>query len=242
MTVAPEVVSLGTAAHIGMRVRGIVDDLIADLPAPKQYSAEAQRGVIARYSSVLEGNFIYWMTGAYLAAKSEEARSIILGNLLEEVRDGHPGMLRRFAIAANAVPNDVHALAVWPHLSKVQAFIGRLSPLPTITMMAFFEDFIQKFMPHLSELATLQGSVEQQYTDVHRNCDGLHSIELFRALGAELPLASNSDKQSANLFEGIYLLRALIHAIVPVVHNARRSKPDSRQRQHSSFVPIHQSR
>jgi hypothetical protein len=242
MMVAPEVVSLGTAAHIGIRVRGIVDDLIADLPAPGQYSPESQRGVIARYSSVLEGNFIYWMTGAYLAAKSEEARAIILGNLLEEVRDGHPGMLRRFAIAANAVPNDGHALAVWPALSKVQVFIGRLSALPIITMMAFFEDFIQKFMPYLAELATLQGSVEQQYTNVHRNCDGLHSIELFRALGAELPLASNSDKQSVNLFEGIYLLRALIYAIVPVgqIRDAANQAPGKRK--HSSFVTIHQSR
>jgi Na+-transporting methylmalonyl-CoA/oxaloacetate decarboxylase beta subunit len=35
--------------------------------------------------------------------------------------------------------------------------------VPIITVMAFLEDLIQKFMPDLSELATLQGLPEQQY-------------------------------------------------------------------------------
>src|SRR5271154_4658798 len=82
----------------------IAEDLLASLPPTGQLSADERRGIIARYSSVLEGNFIYWMTGAFLAARSEEARSIIRGNLLEEVRDSHPLMLRKFAMAAHAAP------------------------------------------------------------------------------------------------------------------------------------------
>jgi len=61
-------------------------------------------GIIARYSAVLEGNFIYWMTAASIAAKAEEVRPILAENLFEEVRDSHPAMLRRFAIAAQAFP------------------------------------------------------------------------------------------------------------------------------------------
>src|SRR5258708_6149642 len=84
----------------------VIHDILISLPRADQLSADERRGLIARYTAVLEGNFVYWMTGAYLSVASPEARSIILGNLREEVRDCHPAMLRRFAIAANAVPTD----------------------------------------------------------------------------------------------------------------------------------------
>src|ERR1700678_16336 len=77
-----------------------IDDLIAALPDPQQLSPEERRGIIARYSTVLEGNFIYWMTATLIAVKTEEARPILLDNLHEEVRDAHPTMMRKFTIAA----------------------------------------------------------------------------------------------------------------------------------------------
>ncbi len=194
----------------------VAQDLLASLPAPDLLSSEERRGIIARYSAVLEGNFIYWMTGAYLAAKSDQSRSIILDNLREEVRDCHPGMLRKFALAAQSVPNDADAFAVYPQLSEVRLFIGRLSAVPLIAMMTFFEDFIQQFMAYLADLARRQGSVEQEYTDVHGICDITHTEELFRALEAEMDLASDSREPAEYLFEGVYLLRALIQVIVAV--------------------------
>src|SRR5437016_549610 len=189
----------------------IVDDLLASLPRAEQLSADERRGIIARYAAVLEGNFIYWMTGAYLSVGSEEARSLILENLREEVRDCHPGMLRKFAMAAHAVPKDSDALAVYLNLSNVRLFIGRLSPIPILAMMTFFEGFIQRFMPYLAELAQRQGSVEQEYTDVHGVCDVAHTQELLRALEAEMML---SYAPVENLFEGVELLQTLIRNIV----------------------------
>jgi hypothetical protein len=162
----------------------VSDDLLTSLPPPEKLSDEGRRGMIARYSAVLEGNFIYWMTGAYLAVKSEQARSTIRGNLLEEVHDCHPGMLRKFYTAADAVPTDADALAIAPYLASVRLFIGKLSPAPIVATMAFFEDFIQRFMPYLAQLAQMQGSDEQEYTDVHSTCDFTHSQELFQALQA----------------------------------------------------------
>jgi len=196
--------------HIGR----VVDDLLASLPRTEELSADERRGIIARYTAVLEGNFIYWMTGAYLSVRSEVARSIILENLHEEVRDCHPGMLRKFAMAAHAVPKDTDALAVYRSLSNVRLFIGRLSPVPIVVMMAFFEGLIQRFMPYFAELAQRQGSVEQEYTDVHGVCDVAHTQELFRALEAEMALAHDSRKLVKSLFEGVELLRTLIQDIV----------------------------
>src|SRR5437868_9871168 len=134
---------------VKQRLHHVSEELIASLPAIEELSPSQRRGMIARYSAVLEGNFIYWMTGAYLAAKSEEARSIIEENLLTEVRDSHPRMLRTFAMAARAVPSDSDALAVYPQLTAVRLFIGRLSTVPILAMMAFFEGFIQQFMAYL---------------------------------------------------------------------------------------------
>ncbi|HXD75606.1 MAG TPA: iron-containing redox enzyme family protein [Vicinamibacterales bacterium] len=195
-------------AHVGKAI----DDLLTSLPGPDELSAGQRRGIIARYTAVLEGNFIYWMTGALLAAGSDEARAKIVDNLREEVRDCHPGMMRRFAIAANAVPTDTDAQAVYRSLMDVRSFIGRLEPVPITVMMAFFEGFICQFMPYLAGLAQRQGSSEMEYTDVHGVCDITHTQELYRALDAELALAPQTSGERT--FEGVELLRTLIENIV----------------------------
>src|SRR5580658_6307800 len=89
---------------IKARLCRVSDDLLGSFPVTEKLSPAERRGIIGRYSSVLEGNFIYWMTGALIAASTEEARLTIKDNLFEEVRDSHPAMLRKFAMAAHAVP------------------------------------------------------------------------------------------------------------------------------------------
>src|SRR5437899_476866 len=82
-------------APIQAHIEQTIEDLLASLPDATQLPAEARRGILARYTAVLEGNFIYWMTGAYLAVGTDVARDKIIDNLREEVRDSHPHMLRR---------------------------------------------------------------------------------------------------------------------------------------------------
>jgi len=201
------------AVSIQKHTDRVIDGLLASLPHIEHLSADERRGIIARYTAVLEGNFIYWMTGSFLSVGSEEARSIILDNLREEVRDGHPDMLRRFAIAADSVPTHSDALAVYRDVLNVRRFVGRLSPAPSVVMMAFFEGFLQRFMPYLAELAQRQGSVEQEYTDVHGVCDVAHTQGLYRALETELTL-TNDACEHVNLFEGVEMLQALIRKII----------------------------
>ncbi len=197
---------------IKQKINGMIDDLINSLPAPAQLTADERRGIIARYSAVLEGNFIYWMTAALLAVKSEDARPILLDNLHEEVRDAHPDMLRRFTIAAHAFPTDADALAVNDELTRVRLFLGRLSGVQSVLTMAFFEGFIQRFMDYLASLAAAQGSTEMEYTDVHGVCDIAHTDGLFKALAAEMGI--NPLEDGKELYEGVYLLRNLIKRIV----------------------------
>src|ERR1700704_2434143 len=190
-----------TIAPIQAHIDRAIEDLLASLPNPEQLSPEERRGIIARYTAVLEGNFIYWMTGAYISVGSDEARAKIMDNLREEVRDCHPGMMRRFALAARAVPTDTDAQDVYRDLMNVRLFIGRLAPVPTVVTMAFFEGFIQRFMPYLAELARRQGSDELEYTDVHGICDVTHTQELFRALEAEMALEPPMPEQE--MYEGV---------------------------------------
>jgi hypothetical protein len=211
-TISEVTTATDLVASIQAHVDQEIDATLATLPDPARLSAEARRGIVARYAAVLEGNFIYWMTGAYLAAASDEARAKIVDNLREEVRDCHPGMMRRFALAAQAEPTPEDAAAVYRSLTDMRLFIGRLSAVPSVVAMAFFEGFIQRFMAYLAELAVRQGSSELEYTAVHGVCDVTHTQELFRALEAELALAPATPVEE--MLEGIPLLRALIQSIV----------------------------
>jgi hypothetical protein len=181
---------------------------MSQLPNPRLLSGEERRGIIARYSAVLEGNFIYWMTATFLAVKSKEAHPILLENLYEECRDSHPAMMRRFAIAAHAFPTDSDALAVDTNLTRMRLFLGKLQGVPSLVSMAFFESWIQRFMSFLAALAAAQGSSEMEYTDVHGVCDVAHSQELFRAVSIELE--SNPVAPETNIYEGVEVLSALI--------------------------------
>src|ERR1700722_1564398 len=206
---------LGTSLR--QQIDSTIEDLIASLPDPKQLTAEQRRGMIARYSAVLEGNFIYWMTATYLSVKAEDARPILLGNLREEVGDCHPAMLRKFTMAAHAFPTEQDALDVHVDLTNVRLFLGRMSGAQDLLTMAFIEGYIQQYMAYLAELAELQGSAERVYTYVHGVCGIEPSEGLFRALYAEM--AVNPLDPSADLFEGVDLLRTLIQRINRVDEN-----------------------
>jgi hypothetical protein len=70
-------------AAIQARIDAAIDDVLKSLPNPEELSDKDRRGIIARYTAVLEGNFIYWMTGAFLSVSSDEARAKIIDNLRE---------------------------------------------------------------------------------------------------------------------------------------------------------------
>jgi len=209
---APGILRAHPVALIQDKTTTIIDELIDSLPDPKQLTSEERRGIIARYAAVLEGNFIYWMTAAVLAAKAEQSRPILLDNLYEEVRDCHPLMMRKFALAANAFPTEKDHRAVNDDVTRVRLFLGKLSPVASVLMMAFFEGFIQKFMAYLACLAEQQGSTELAYTDVHGVCDIEHTAGLFKVLAAEIELSPPGPDD--NLFEGVTLLRTLIEHII----------------------------
>jgi len=190
-----------------------IEEVVSSLPTLASLSDDERRGLIARYTAVLEGNFIYWMTATYLSVRSDDSHAIIEDNLREEVRDNHPGMLRRFAVAARATSTDADRMRIDRDLQAVRAFVARLAALEIILMMAFFEGFIQRFMPYLAELAVRQGSTEREYTDVHSVVDIAHTQGLITAFESELSV-TDSTVSTSTLFQGIEVLRTLINTII----------------------------
>jgi hypothetical protein len=197
---------------IPQQINANIDEFMASLPAPNSLTSDERRGIIARYTAVLEGNFIYWMAATLIAVKSEDAKPHLLENLHEEVRDTHPAMMRSFAMAAHAFPTDADAIAVHENLTKVRRFLGRLSAVQSLATMAFFEGLIQRFMPYLASLATAEGSTDMEYTDVHGVCDIAHTAGLFEALEAEM--AVNPLEPGNDLYEGVNLLRTLMDNVI----------------------------
>jgi hypothetical protein len=131
---------------------------------------EARRSILA--SEKTEALFVaQWKYGH---ARHIARGAAILENLHEEVRDSHPGMLRTFTLAANALPTDHDPIAVHEDLRKVRLFVGHLSGVPILVMMAY-----------LADLAAKQGS-----TEVHGVCDIAHTQGLFHSLAAQMALQS----------------------------------------------------
>jgi hypothetical protein len=197
-------------------------EFLDSLPAAQWLAPQTCCGIIARHTAVLEGNFIYWMAGAYLSAKTAEARSIIQENLRDEIADCHPAMVHRFAAAACARPTESDVTAVFDDLNSVRVFVGRLSGVPALLMMMYFEGLIQTFMPYLADLAARRGSLETKYTDVHGVCDIAHAEGLLRAIA--LGGGRMSPRGGGGFVWGVYLLRRLLETIVYGEQTSHRLK------------------
>ena len=58
-SLAPQLNGELSGAALRQRVAAVIDDLMSQLPNPEMMDREVRRGIIARYTAVLEGNFIY---------------------------------------------------------------------------------------------------------------------------------------------------------------------------------------
>ena len=102
-------------------------------------------------------------------------------------------------------------MAVDDGLTKVRMFPDGLHGVQNVLPMGFFESYIQRFISYLADLVVAQASTDLEYTDVHGVCDIPHSESLLTALSAGATI--NPSDRSADLFEGVDKLRALIQTI-----------------------------
>ncbi len=148
-------------------------------------SADDAKEIIARYAAAVEGNFTSWMGAALIYARTPQGEFAAKENLVVEIKDDHPGMLREFARQAQAEPSLVHYKKVNQSVSSMRRFIGMGNGLEALTVMATLENTSAVFVPYLAALAIKRDSMDLQYTDVHGVADINHAKQFIWAVEYE---------------------------------------------------------
>ena len=165
------------------------------LPQVSDISKEQAKTIIKRYTAAIEGNFLAWMGGASISARSVVSRFAADENLWVELKDDHPSMLRNFAKCCKAEPDSQDFQYVHDKVLKIRNMVGELSGLKNITLMATLENTSASFIPWLAELAQKLGCKDLTYTDVHGEADIEHADQFLEALTDEQSLGyDNSEK------------------------------------------------
>lgn len=143
------------------------------------------RTIIKRYVAAIEGNFLAWMGGASVAARSVVSKFAADENLWVETKDDHPGMLRAFAVAAQAEPDAEDFQYIGNEVTHMRGLVSELSGLKNIAVMATLENTSVAFIPYLAALASRLGAKGLTYTDVHGEADVAHADQFLEALSDE---------------------------------------------------------
>jgi len=159
-------------------------------------SDDVARKTIKRYTAAIEGNFLVWMGGASISARSVVSKFAADENLWVEIRDDHPSMLRNFAKCAKAEPDAEDFQYVHSEVMKVRNLVGELSGVKNIALMAVLENTSASFIPYLAGLAKKLGCNDLTYTDVHGEADIEHANQFLEALSDEVKLGyQNAEKE-----------------------------------------------
>jgi len=151
-------------------------------------SDDDAKTIIKRYVAAFEGNFLTWMGGASISARSVVSKFAADENLWVEIRDDHPSMLRNFAKCSKAEPDATDFQYVHNEVMKIRNLVSDLSGVKNITLMTALENTSASFIPYLAELAKQLGCKDLTYTDVHGEADIEHANQFLEALSDEQKL------------------------------------------------------
>ena len=143
--------------------------------------------LISKYTAAFAINFTDWMGKTLPWVRHELARYALTDNLRCEATEDHVGMLIEFAKDCEAFPDTGNYLDTAHAVSMVRDLLKdpRTAGLAGLTMMTLLEHTSAKFIPVLERMATLCGSTNLRYTQVHGEADKKHSEAFTNALAAE---------------------------------------------------------
>lgn len=184
------------------------------LPDASKLSKEQAKKIIQRYTAAIEGNFLSWMGGGAISARSVISKFAVDENLWVEIKDNHPGMLRKFAKDCNAEPNSEDYRYAENEVNAVREIVADLSGIKTITLMATLENTSTAFVPFLAQLGKKLGCKDFTYTDVHGEADIEHADQFLQSLTDEQSLGyQNASKEINNTIKATLVLLRKIFTI-----------------------------
>ncbi|MEK6825486.1 MAG: iron-containing redox enzyme family protein [Nanoarchaeota archaeon] len=153
---------------------------------PQNVTKEQAKEIIARYTAAFEGNFVAWMAASAIAAQTVQGRYAAEENIEVEMRDNHPGMLRKFSQSSNAAPSKEHYEEISKNIEEIRTLVGELNGVKSIALMTYLENTSAVFIPYLAQLAKRLGCIDFTYTDVHGVADVDHADQFLWALQHEI--------------------------------------------------------
>ena len=131
----------------------LASDRVKSFLVPTEILSEPQaRLIIGTYRVAIEPNFIQWMTQAYENAKSQKAKIALKKNIVDEISQDHPKMLRDFAQDCGVVLSPLHyQRASQPSLDIWNLFTRRDSVM-NLGIAAALENTSLLFIPYITAL------------------------------------------------------------------------------------------
>jgi hypothetical protein len=177
--------------NLKSRIKELKQAVKSCLPDVKQLSDEQARTILQQYAAAIEPNFTYWMSAAFMSAKTQQGRYAAVENLEVEIRDDHRGMLRNFVTQVDALPDRSAYDAVRPSVYSLHELVSELNGTANLAIMAILENTSAVFIPFLEKVARRLGAKDLTYTKVHGEADIEHAEQFVWAINNELRKDSN---------------------------------------------------
>jgi len=183
------------------------------LVAPDSLSDDQCRRIIRRYTAGVGSNFVNWLAAGTVSCRSLEARYATAENLLIEIRDDHPGMLRDFAKSSAAEPETEDYRYAQAEARHVQDRVSEMSGVFLIALVGTLENVSLDYIPWLGIISERLGNDNMRYVDIHGEADIEHARQFHWALEMEAALHPKPKPLSqAGADSAVSFIRALFRA------------------------------
>lgn len=176
------------------------------------------------YREVIAPNFVPWMAYVWIQCHGK-AKKALKGNLLYEIRDDHPEMLRRFVSQAQKTPGEGNWYADWqnesvgvvmkrlqPIIERITSLVRKRNSVDGLLVMAGFENASLSFIPYMKEVGRMMSFTDFEYVDEHETADEDHTKMLALAIMLQaqvLSITPDELAQNTSLNEVRTLLRMI---------------------------------
>jgi hypothetical protein len=177
---------------VGQLLEELKREVARYMPAADIHATPAVRRLVT-YRDAIAPNFVPWMTHVWVRCKSDFAREACQDNLLCEVKEDHPQMLRDYVAQVERqfvreqleqwpVPSWLSAAV--PHINFITALTQR-SAIDGLLVMAALENTSLVFIPRMKAWGESLRFADFTYVDKHGVADIAHADEFRKAVEAE---------------------------------------------------------
>ncbi len=154
------------------------------LPNPASLKPERLRAIVRTYG-LFADKFVPWLTIVHDAQPPGAGRDVCRDNLICEIEEDHPRLLRQFLAQIEA--GERNGTRLGSNIDCCQPWIMAIDahcrqPIPGLAVIAGLEHASLAFIPWLKEVARMLKLGEIRYLEIHGEADIAHARELEEAL------------------------------------------------------------